>query len=127
LGQHITSGALLTCSKGTAPSVLIALPIAREITVKMTGATIHTHLPFLNIQPFGKCTSLANPMVQAATLAAFGILTPVPCFPITLSPWTPTRATVLLGKISILDDQSQCECKHGGHIACAAKQTQVRV
>ena len=53
--------------------------------------------PFVNILPFGMCMSLANPMVAAATAAALGALTPMPCIPVTPAPWVPGSPTVLVG------------------------------
>ncbi|MGL4604236.1 MAG: hypothetical protein ACRCU9_08815 [Iodobacter sp.] len=35
----------------------------------------------LNIMPIGTCMSPATPMVAAATAAAMGVLTPMPCIP----------------------------------------------
>ena len=37
--------------------------------------------PFVNVLPFGLCTSLANPITAAQTAAALGVLTPGPCTP----------------------------------------------
>jgi hypothetical protein len=75
------------------------------------------HIPFLNIMPFGMCMSPSNPMVAAATAAALGVLTPMPCIPATTSPWAPGCPTVTLGKQPILNSTSQCMCMWAGSIS----------
>lgn len=55
------------------------------------------HNPLLNIMPFGMCTTPSNPMVAAATAAALGVLTPMPCLPMTMSPLVSGAPRVLLG------------------------------
>lgn len=63
--------------------------------------------------------SLANPAVAAATSAAFGVLTPQPCMPVTLSPWVPGATTVLLGGQPSLDNTCTLNCMWGGVIQVA--------
>ena len=43
------------------------------------------------------CNSPSNPMVAAATTAALGVLTPMPCIPMTIAPWMPGSSTVMMG------------------------------
>jgi hypothetical protein len=62
------------------------------------------------------CTTVSNPTVAAATAAAFGVLTPMPCIPATATPWTPGATTVLLGKMPMLHQTSMCNCMWGGII-----------
>jgi hypothetical protein len=62
------------------------------------------------------CMSPANPMVAAATAAAFGVLTPMPCIPNTPSPWVPGAPTVMLGNAPALDNISQLLCTWAGVI-----------
>lgn len=69
-----------------------------------------------NIMPFGTCKSLANPTVAAATAAASGVLTQMPCIPATSSPWTPGCATVMLANQPVLNDSSKCMCMWAGVI-----------
>ena len=71
------------------------------------------HIPMVNIMPFGMCMSLANPTVAAATAAAQGVLTPMPCIPATPSPWAPGALTVLLGNSPSLDNISILTCALG--------------
>ncbi|MDR2437860.1 MAG: DUF4280 domain-containing protein, partial [Planctomycetaceae bacterium] len=42
--------------------------------------------PIVNLATFGMCSSPANPAVAAATAAALGVLTPMPCIPVTVAP-----------------------------------------
>lgn len=65
------------------------------------------------------CMSLANPTVAAATAAALGILTPMPCIPVIAAPWLPLKPTVLLSNKPILDSDSIVMCNWGGVIKVA--------
>jgi Domain of unknown function (DUF4280) len=62
------------------------------------------------------CMSPANPMVAAATAAALGVLTPMPCIPATPAPWVPGAPTVILGNFPTLDNVSKLMCIWGGMI-----------
>ena len=114
--QHVCNGATLMCSFGLAPSQLIVLPIDRVLTSSQPAGTIMDHIPMVNIMPFGMCISIANPMVAAATTAAFGVLTPQPCIPVTVAPWVPGAPTVLTGSKPSLDNTCQLMCMWGGVI-----------
>ncbi len=116
---HVCNGAILQCSFGVAPSTLVVLPINRMLTSSQPAANIMDHIPMVNIMPFGMCTSLANPMVASATAAAMGVLTPMPCVPVTPTPWTPGSPTVVLGAVPALDDPSVLMCTWGGVITVA--------
>ena len=86
----------------------------------MPAANIMDSKPFLNILPFGACMSLANPTVAAATAAALGVLTPMPCIPATVGPWVPGSPTVLLGNMPTLSNTSMLMCMWGGVISVLA-------
>jgi hypothetical protein len=73
-------------------------------------------VPFLNVVPFGVCMSLANPATAAATAAAFGVLTPMPCTLALVPPWIPGNPTVLAGAFPVLTNDSQLICAFGGII-----------
>jgi Domain of unknown function (DUF4280) len=115
MGQLAISGAVLTCSFGAAPSTLGVLPTNRT-TASAPAATIMDHQPMANIPPFGMCMSIANPTVAAATAAALGVLTPMPCIPNTVTPWTPGSPTVMVGNMPALNNSCQCQCLWGGVI-----------
>ena len=116
MGIHVCMGAMLQCSFGAAPSTLVVLPANKVITSNMPAANIMDNKPMVNILPFGVCSSLANPMVAAATAAALGVLTPMPCIPVTLAPWVPGAPTVLLGNMPSLQNSSKLMCMWAGVI-----------
>jgi hypothetical protein len=109
-------GAMMQCSFGMAPSSLVVLPTNRVMTNNVPDANIMDHIPMTNIMPFGMCTSPSNPVVAAATAAALGVLTPMPCIPATPAPWITGAPTVLLGNFPSLDNVSQLMCIWGGVI-----------
>lgn len=109
--------AQLVCTFGMAPSVLTVLPTNRTMVGKQVAATIMDHAPLVNILPFGMCMSPANPTVAAATAAALGVLTPMPCIPATAAPWVPGSPTVLLGKMPMLNNASTCMCTWAGVVS----------
>ena len=115
MGQAVTGGAMLSCSFGVAPSSLMVLP-KNKVMNKMPLANIMDHVPMLNILPFGMCNSPSNPMVAAATAAAFGVLTPMPCIPVTSSPWLPGSPTVLIANMPALNNSCKLMCNWGGII-----------
>ena len=119
MAQQVTSGALLQCSFGVAPATLTVLPIRRVTAEGPPAATIEDHIPLVNIGSFGMCMSIANPAVASATAAALGVLTPMPCVPATVSPWTPGAPTVTIGSIPALDNLSQCMCMWAGVVTIA--------
>ncbi|HRD66823.1 MAG TPA: DUF4280 domain-containing protein [Candidatus Competibacter sp.] len=114
--MHVCNGATLMCSFGVAPSVLTVLPINRTLTSNMPAANIMDHIPMVNIMPFGMCITPSNPAVAAATAAAMGVLTPMPCVPVTPAPWVVGSPTVLLGNMPALNNTSTLMCTWGGVI-----------
>jgi hypothetical protein len=117
MAQPVCAGAALMCSFGLAPSSLIVIPKGPPVMAAgPPAANIMDHIPIANIPPFGVCTSLANPTVAAATAAALGVLTPMPCIPVTPAPWVPGSPTVLVNNLPALTNTSQCMCAWGGVI-----------
>ncbi|MHA6485314.1 DUF4280 domain-containing protein [Paenibacillus sp. strain BS8-2] len=119
MGQLVCGGATLQCTFGAAPSSLLTLP-ANGVVNLMPAANIMDNKPMVNILPFGMCNSLANPMVASATAAALGVLTPMPCVPVTAAPWAPGSPTVLIGNMPALNNSSKCMCNWGGVISVTA-------
>jgi uncharacterized Zn-binding protein involved in type VI secretion len=107
-------GALVQCSFGLAPASLNVLPTSRVIVEGTPVANITCSAP-VNIPTFGMCTSLANPTVAAATAAALGVLTPMPCVPV-LTPWAPGSPTTTIGGAPALVMGNTCQCAYGGVI-----------
>ena len=119
MGQQVCMGAMLSRSFGVAPGTLVVLPLSQVMTT-MPAANIMDNKPMMNIMPFGMCQSPSNPMVIAATAAALGVLTPVPCIPMTMAPWMPGSPTVLIGNMPALNDGSKLMCMWGGVIGIDA-------
>lgn len=115
MGIQVCMGATLQCSFGAAPSTLVVLPANRVLT-NTPAATVMDNAPLVNIMPFGMCSSLANPTVAAATAAALGALTPMPCVPVTPAPWVVGAPTVLIGNMPALNNSSKLMCTWGGAI-----------
>ena len=114
--KQVVNGATLKCSMGLAPSTLVVLPVPMLIVGYQPAANIMDNKPLVNILPFGMCQSPSNPTVAAATAAAFGVLTPMPCVPVTAAPWMPGAPTVLIANLPALNDCSKCMCTWGGVI-----------
>jgi Domain of unknown function (DUF4280) len=116
MAMQVCMGAMLQCSFGAAPSSLNVLPINRVMTSSVPAANIMDHKPMVNVMPFGVCMSIANPMVAAATSAALGVLTPMPCIPMTMSPWMPGVPNVMIGNMPAVDNNCKLMCNWGGVI-----------
>lgn len=115
MGQQTCMGAMIKCTFGAAPASLMVLPTSLVMT-GVPDANIMDNKPMVNVLPFGTCMSMANPMVAAATAAALGVLTPMPCIPMTVAPWVPGAPTVLLGNMPALNNSSKLMCCWGGVI-----------
>lgn len=118
MGQQVVAGATLMCSFGVAPSTLSVIP--KGMPVKAGGpmaATIMDFAPMANIPPFGMCTTPSNPTVASATAAAQGVLTPMPCIPVTTSPWAPGSPTAKINNFPALNSTSKLMCTWGGVIS----------
>jgi hypothetical protein len=114
--KQVVMGATMKCMFGVAPSSLIVLPANRVLVNFMPAANIMDFMPMVNILPFGMCSSPSNPAVMAATIAASGVLTPMPCIPVIPLPWTPGSPTVIIGYLPALNDTSYNMCQWGGII-----------
>lgn len=113
----VCHGATLQCSFGVAPSVLSVIPTSAVFANSMPMATIMDNKPILNIALFAMCTSPSNPQVAAATAAALGVLTPMPCMPVISVPWSPGSPTVQVANMPALSNNSRCLCNWGGMIS----------
>jgi hypothetical protein len=116
MALNACTGAALTCTFGMAPGALNVLPTGRIVVEGRPMANVMDHVPFVNIPPFGMCTSLANPTVAAATAAALGVLTPMPCVPSIPAPWIPLAPETMVAGAPALVEGSTCQCIWGGVI-----------
>ncbi len=116
MGLQVCMGAMMQCSFGVAPSSLTVLPTSQVLAGGPPAATIMDYAPLVNILPFGMCNSPSNPTVAAATAAALGVLTPMPCVPATAAPWVPGAPTVLIGNMPALTSDCKLMCSYGGVI-----------
>jgi hypothetical protein len=115
---QVVHGAVLKCLFGLAPSTLVVTPEKNVLSGGPPAANIMDFVPMKNIMPFGMCNTPTNPAVASATAAASGVLTPMPCVPVT-TPWKPGATNVVLGYTPALDDISTCQCAYGGVITVA--------
>ncbi len=115
----VIQGTILRCSFGNMPAPIMVLP-DKKVKSMLPVAVQSDHIPFLNILPFGMCSNPANPMVAAATAAALGVLTPVPCIPCTLQDWTEACEKVKIKGKQALNMDSRLQCLYGGSIQASA-------
>lgn len=112
MANPVVMSALCTCSFGVAPC---PLPVTSQQTVQtmnLLQATIMDN----KLPTFGMCSNPANPAVAAATAAAMGVLTPMPCVPLTVAPWVPGVPTILVCGKPLLNNTSKLMCSYGGVI-----------
>jgi hypothetical protein len=112
----VVSNAIVKCSFGAAPAKLTALPTARVRIEGQDAAVITDIKAVANMAPFGMCSTTSNPAVASATSAANGVLTPQPCVPNVLDPWSPGVPTVFVGGQAAVNQSCQCKCAWGGVI-----------
>lgn len=115
MAMQVCMGAMMQCSFGAAASSLVVLPANRTLT-GTPAANIMDSAPIVNVPPFGVCSSAANPTVAAATAAALGVLTPMPCVPAIPAPWAPGSPTVLIANMPAVNNNSKLMCAWGGVI-----------
>ena len=106
MATYVCSGAKLKCSWGDSQSDLeVVHPIKPVILQGGNFATIMDFIPKKNINPFGKCKSILNPIVAAATAKNSGVLEPMPCIPFITSPWVKGKNDVFVkGQPALLKD-----------------------
>ena len=112
MANPVVQTALCMCSFGVAPCPLMVSSQQTVMVSNMLQATIMDN----KFPTFGMCSNLANPTVAAATSAAMGVLTPMPCVPAIVAPWVPGAPTVLVGGKPLLNNTSKLMCNYGGII-----------
>ncbi len=113
----LCTGGMMQCSFGMAPVPFNALPVPRVLVSNCPAGVMTDMAPVVNIPPFGMCQSISNPTVAAATAAALGVLTPMPCIPVPAGPWTNTAQKLSIGGQSALTNDSKLTCAWGGQIS----------
>lgn len=115
MGNPAAMTALCQCTFGVAP---VPLTVTSQNTVIGQNFPIATIMDMPKLpMTFGMCSSPANPVVAAATAAALGVLTPMPCIPACAAPWAPGSPTVMVGGKPALNNSSKCICSYGGVIS----------
>jgi hypothetical protein len=117
MGIQTVNTAQLACSFGTTPSALAVLPTNKVMCNGLPAANTLDTIPLTNILSFGMCMSPTNPSVAAATAAAQGVLTPMPCVPATSAPWVPGVPKALIAGMPAVDNTCTCMCDWGGEIS----------
>lgn len=115
--SYVCSGAMMKCTMGTSLAKLTVLP---SRTVFLTGkpmANISDHISMVNLAPFGRCRSLGFPSTAAATAAAQGNLTPMPCMHNTPMAWNLGKDDYVIKGQPALLKSCTCQCMWGGTIS----------
>ncbi|MCK8784365.1 DUF4280 domain-containing protein [Roseomonas sp. NAR14] len=115
----MTTGCPLECSFGLTPSAMIALPLPGVPTVNGLPVATILDIEIENVPPFGLCSSPANPEVIAATAAAMGVLTPMPCVPV-LMPWEPPVVNALSDGQPLVSIEARALCAWAGVVSAVA-------
>ena len=117
MALQTVSTAQIACTFGASPALLNVLPTNQLLVDALPAATIADMVPGTNIPTFGMCLSPTNPAVAAATAAASGVLTPMPCVPLPAGPWAPGMPKVLINGQPALDATCTCACTWEGVIS----------
>ncbi|MDR1334520.1 MAG: DUF4280 domain-containing protein [Holosporaceae bacterium] len=112
----VCTGAIAMCPFGVAPTPLTFLPASMVMGAAGPMGSCSDCVPFLNIIPFGVCSSILNPTTASLTAAAMGVLTPGPCIPTPAGTWIPTKPTVMSKMGPMLTSDSMLICAYGGVI-----------
>lgn len=113
MAAAVVSGAAVQCTMGMAPGQLLVTSQTMVLAGGRPAATIADAAPITNISPCGMCTSMGNPQVAAATAAALGVLTPMPCIPAPAGIWQCAGTPIVGGKPGLSTDAT-LTCSYGG-------------
>lgn len=116
---QVVEGALILCTMGLGPPIPLncSVPPTMVMASDLPAANIGHMVPLVNIETFGMCNSPTNPEVIAATAAALGVHTPMPCVPAIADPWMPGAENVLVGELPALHEACTCMCMWEGEIS----------
>lgn len=125
--KMVVDGAKLRCDQGSSPGSLTVLPVNGTSGEDKPAATVNDFVPMTNIAAFGMCRSMANPQVASATAAAQGTLTPQPCVPVVVAPWSPGSSVATINDQKALTADCKCSCTWAGNIEITDPGTTVEV
>lgn len=112
----VCTGGMIKCPFGSVPVPFNALPAPRVLVNGRPAGVMTDMIPMVNVPSFGMCQNPANPTVAAATAAAMGVLTPMPCIPVPAGTWLKTSLRVMIGGKPAMTDGSTLMCAWGGQI-----------
>lgn len=115
--SYVSSNALMTCTFGMVPCPLVVNPSRTVFMAGLQKANIGDFAPITNIASFGMCSAPTNPTVIAATAAAMGVFTPMPCVPAIVSPWIPGKPDILVQGMPALTKTCRNMCMWMGQIS----------
>jgi hypothetical protein len=116
MAKLVVNGAKPRCDQGLAPGVLTVLPVNLADGGLVPAATVMDNLPMVNVAPFAMCKTQANPQVAAATAAAMGALTPMPCIPVIAAPWSKGASGAEIAGQKALTSDAKRTCMWTGQI-----------
>jgi len=114
----VVHGATLQCTQGLSPATLSITGVETHDDDSGVATILH-NVPTSNIGAFGMCKSLTNPQVASASSAAQGVLTPQPCVPVVVAPWSAGASVVSVAGEPALTSDSTCACSWAGTISVA--------
>ena len=117
MSEIVVATGTCMCSMGMAPAPLKVTSNTKVLADGKPCGTMADAKGLVNVGPFGMCTSLANPAVAAATVAALGVLTPQPCVPVVAGTWIPTKPKVLIGGKPCLSSDCKAVCVYAGSLS----------
>lgn len=118
MANIVVNTAMVKCAGAVPPGIATLTIINPTITASDQGiGTINDNVAFTNIATFGQCNLSSNPTVAAATAAASGVHTPMPCIPNIAAPWAAGSSTVMVSDVPALSDDSTLMCNWGGSIS----------
>ncbi len=111
---QVCTTAKMKCAMAVPPgmSVFNATPKMIQTSMQQAG-NIMDNKPMVNVPSFGMCMSPTNPQFIAATAAALGTPTPVPCVPVLPAPWVPGVPNVLVSNQPAIDNTCMLTCALG--------------
>lgn len=112
----VLQGDLCRCANGTQPCPL-NVSNRKRMVVNGKAIALRTDASTVNLSGFGYCNNLGNPIVMEATMAAQGVLTPMPCVPMLKGVWDRTVERLKIDGQQAVGESSTTMCAYGGSIS----------